>query len=70
MCRLCQLILRAGTGKLTAIKNKYQSSKFMRISQIPELNSQLVDDMAEKHTSMPHWELDGLWIVIKWQNAW
>ena len=54
MCRLCQLILRAGTGKLTAIKNKYQSSKFMRISQIPELNSQLVDDMAEKHTSMPH----------------
>lgn len=47
MSRLCQLILHAGTGKLTAVKNKYQSSKFMRISKLQELDSQLVRDMSE-----------------------
>jgi len=47
MNRLCQLILRAGMGKITAVKTKYQSSKFMRISQLPELDSQLVREMSE-----------------------
>lgn len=51
MCRLCQLILRAGTGKLTAVKTKFQGSKFMRISKLPELDSQLVHDMSERNVS-------------------
>jgi len=45
--RLCQLVLRAGTGKIVAIKNKYQSSKFMRISTLPELDCQMVRDLSE-----------------------
>jgi len=48
--RLCQLVLRAGTGKIVAIKNKYQSSKFMRISLLPELDSQLVRELSENAT--------------------
>jgi len=51
MCRLCQLILRASTGKLTAVKTKFQVSKFMRISKLPELDSQLVHDMSEMNVS-------------------
>jgi cyclin B len=50
MCRLCQLVLRAGLGKLTAIKTKYQSSKFMRISKTPQLDSPLVHSMAANDT--------------------
>jgi len=46
MERMSLLVTKAGTGKLTAIKTKYQSSKFMRISQIPELTSQVILDYA------------------------
>jgi cyclin B len=46
MERIALLVTKAGTGKLTAIKTKYQSSKFMRISQMPELSSQLILDLA------------------------
>ena len=60
MSRLCQLILHAGTGKLTAVKNKYQSSKFMRISKLQELDSQLVRDMSECSDSTSQWELADL----------
>ncbi len=45
------LISKAGTGKLTAIKTKYQSSKFMRIANLPELKSQLMVDLAEAATT-------------------
>ncbi len=40
MCKMASLALTAGTGKLTAIKTKYASSKFLRISAIPELSEQ------------------------------
>jgi hypothetical protein len=46
MQRICLLITKAGTGKLTAIKTKYASSKFMRIANIPELKCQIVQDFA------------------------
>jgi cyclin B len=46
MERLALLVTKAGTGKLTAIKTKYQSSKFMRISQVPELSCDLIQEMA------------------------
>jgi hypothetical protein len=51
ICRLCQLVLKAGTGKLTAIKTKYQSSKFMRISKLVQLDSQIVRDLAQSSVS-------------------
>ena len=46
--RMGYLVQRSGVGKLTAIKTKYQSSKFMRISTIPELSSPLIAELAEK----------------------
>lgn len=46
LARMALLVTRAGTGKLNAIKTKYQSSKFMKISLIPELKSQVIEDLA------------------------
>ena len=46
MQKMAVLVTRAGTGKLTAIKTKYSSSKFMKISNIPELQSPLVEELA------------------------
>ena len=45
MCKMARLVLHAGTGKLVAIKAKYQSSKFMRISKFDELNGALVREL-------------------------
>ena len=45
--KMALLATKAGTGKLTAIKTKYQSSKFMRIANLPELKCQLMVDLAE-----------------------
>lgn len=45
--RLADLLQKAGTGKLTAIKTKYQSSKFMKISLLPELQSKVVAELAQ-----------------------
>lgn len=44
--RMALLVTKAGSGKLNAIKTKYQSSKFMRISLIPELQSSVIKDLA------------------------
>ena len=46
MKKMAVLVTRAGTGKLTAIKTKYASSKFMKISNIPELKSPMVEELA------------------------
>ncbi len=45
--QMCRLVLKSGSGKLSAIKTKYESSKFMRISKLPQLKSQTVTDLAE-----------------------
>jgi len=47
MQKMSSLVTTAGTGKLTAIKSKYSSSKFMKISSIPELQSSLVEEVAK-----------------------
>ena len=39
MKKMVKLVQKANTGKLTAVHTKYKSSKFMRISVIPELKS-------------------------------
>ena len=46
MKKMAVLVTRAGTGKLTAIKTKYASSKFMKISNVPELKSPMVEELA------------------------
>ena len=46
MKKMAVLVTKSGAGKLVAIKTKYQSSKFMRISAVPELKSQLIQDLA------------------------
>lgn len=49
--RLAYLLNRAGTGKLSAIKTKYQSSKFMRISTLPQLKCPLVEQLSKAATT-------------------
>ena len=49
MRKMAYLVAKAGSGKLTAIHLKYQSSKFMRISVAPELKCQTIVDMAAEH---------------------
>jgi hypothetical protein len=44
--KMAVLVTKSGSGKLVAIKTKYQSSKFMRISTVPELKSQVILDLA------------------------
>lgn len=44
--RIALLVSKAGTGKLTAIHTKYQSSKFMRTSKLPELQSKTITELA------------------------
>lgn len=46
MKKMAILIQKSGAGKLTAIHTKFKSSKFMRISAIPELKSDTVSDLA------------------------
>ena len=48
MKKMATLLQKAGTGKLTAVKTKYQSSKFMRISNIPELKTAaIIKELSE-----------------------
>lgn len=46
MCKLSSLVIKAENSKLTAVRTKYSSSKFMKISTIPELKSQMIKDLA------------------------
>ncbi|KAK3602761.1 hypothetical protein CHS0354_027757 [Potamilus streckersoni] len=49
--KLASLVAKAETSKLTAVKTKYSSSKFMKISSIPELKSQSLKDLAAACTN-------------------
>lgn len=49
--RMALLVTKAGTGKMSAIKTKYQSSKFMRISLIPELKCPVIEELAAAASS-------------------
>lgn len=46
MKKIAQLVSKSNTAKLTAIRSKYQSSKFMKISTLPELKSSIITDLA------------------------
>nr|KAG5695271.1 hypothetical protein BaRGS_028206 [Batillaria attramentaria] len=48
--KMASLVVKAETSKLTAIRTKYSTSKLMKISQIPELKSSLVTDLAAHAT--------------------
>ena len=47
MQRMALLVVKASQGKLTAIYTKYKSSKFMKISLLPELQQQTILDYAK-----------------------
>ncbi|KAL8570837.1 G2/mitotic-specific cyclin-B [Nucella lapillus] len=44
--KLASLVIRAETSKQTAIRNKYSTSKLLKISQLPELKSPLLMELA------------------------
>lgn len=48
--KLASLVVKAETSKLNAIRTKYSTSKLMKISQIPELKSSLVKQLAAHAT--------------------
>ncbi|XP_014785257.1 G2/mitotic-specific cyclin-B [Octopus bimaculoides] len=45
--KLAKLVLKAETSKLTAIRTKFQGSKFFKISTIPELKGDAIRKVAE-----------------------
>lgn len=49
MKKLCSLVIKAETYKLTAVRTKYASSKFMKISSCSELKGQLVKELASQN---------------------
>ncbi|XP_048736661.1 G2/mitotic-specific cyclin-B-like [Ostrea edulis] len=49
MQKLCSLVVKAETYKLTAVRTKYASSKFMKISTSSELKGQVVKEMASQN---------------------
>ncbi|ELT97248.1 hypothetical protein CAPTEDRAFT_151793 [Capitella teleta] len=46
--RMSHLVMCAGSGKTTAIKTKYSSQKFMRISTLAELSGPVIEQLASK----------------------
>ncbi|XP_076465626.1 G2/mitotic-specific cyclin-B-like isoform X2 [Babylonia areolata] len=44
--KMASLVVKAETSKQTAIRNKYSTSKLMKISQIPELKSTFITQLA------------------------
>lgn len=47
MKRIAKLVIKAETSKLTAVRTKYQSSKFYKISSIPDLKGEQIRRFAE-----------------------
>ena len=48
---MCSLLVKEAveSKKLTAVRTKYQSSKFAKISSLPELSCSFVQTLAAKH---------------------
>jgi len=49
--KISQLVIKAESHKLVAVKTKYTSSKFMKIALIPELKSKVLKDLAGDSSS-------------------
>lgn len=47
MKKIAKLVIKAETSKLTAVRTKYQSSKFYKISSIPDLKGEQIRRFAE-----------------------
>ncbi|XP_078593622.1 G2/mitotic-specific cyclin-B-like isoform X1 [Branchiostoma floridae x Branchiostoma japonicum] len=48
MRHMAKNIVKSSTSKLQAVRNKYTSSKFLKIATIPELMSDYIQQLAEK----------------------
>ncbi|XP_066274258.1 G2/mitotic-specific cyclin-B-like isoform X2 [Branchiostoma lanceolatum] len=48
MRHMAKNIAKSSTSKLQAVRNKYTSSKFLKIATIPELKSDYIQELAEK----------------------
>ncbi|XP_019625403.1 PREDICTED: G2/mitotic-specific cyclin-B-like isoform X2 [Branchiostoma belcheri] len=48
MRHMAKNISKSSTSKLQAVRNKYTSSKFLKIATIPELKSDYIQELAEK----------------------
>lgn len=45
--KIAQLVVKAETHKLVAVKTKYSSSKFMKIAHTPELKGKILKEFAK-----------------------
>jgi len=45
--KIAKLVLKVESSKLTAVRSKYQSSKFFKISETPELKGEIIKQLAE-----------------------
>lgn len=50
MAKIAALVVKSTSSKQQAVKQKYKGSKFMKISDIPQLKSRIILNLAEKGT--------------------
>lgn len=48
VCKMAAIVVKSQSSKQQAVKSKYRSSKCMKISDIPQLKSRLVQSLANK----------------------
>lgn len=48
VCRMAYIVQKSTTSKQQAVRSKYRSSKCMKISEIPQLKSRMVQTLANK----------------------
>jgi len=48
VCKMAAIIIKSQSSKQQAVRSKYRSSKCMKISEIPQLKSRLVETLAKK----------------------
>jgi cyclin B len=48
VCKMAAIVVKSQSSKQQAVRSKYRSSKCMKISEIPQLKSRLVQTLANK----------------------
>nr|ACI46952.1 cyclin B [Penaeus vannamei] len=51
MCKMASVVVKSSSAKQQAVRQKYKASKLMKISEIPQLKSKLINTLAEKSAS-------------------
>ncbi|XP_037794731.1 G2/mitotic-specific cyclin-B-like [Penaeus monodon] len=51
MCKMASVVVKSSSAKQQAVRQKYKASKLMKISEIPQLKSKLINSLAEKSAS-------------------